>query len=160
VKSERFETAAAARAAAHAGMLADKTATKQAQSTHFGDPGAFAAAAQHYETAHGLYLRAGALKPASDSIREAARLQSAAHSLSLSHNAFRPDEKSQQYERGLAEMHSRAADSHIAAARARRFMGQSEDHHQAQAQGHSILAMRGGAWNEDDHPRDENGRFV
>lgn len=64
--------------------------------------------------------------------------------------------------RAAAEGHARAAVAHIDAARAQTEAGNRHKaaFHQAMAQGHAVIAAKGGAWNEDDHPRDDNGRFT
>ena len=57
--------------------------------------------------------------------------------------------------------HAAAAEAHIEAAHAHDGGDEKKvAFHQAMAAGHAAVAAKGGAWNEDDHPRDENGRFA
>jgi hypothetical protein len=59
-------------------------------------------------------------------------------------------------------LHADAAVAHIDAAHAHEENGDNAraGYHHKMAQGHAVIAAKGGAWSEADHPRDENGRFT
>lgn len=172
MKSERFRHAAEARASRNAGDVirsnADRPGYKDPRLGH-------ADAAYHYDNASRHYEAANqhdkAYQTARDAYGENAR----------SGEDPRPGEMERikqlqgktwaakwQAARGKvtpgspAAEHAAAAEHHIESAHAHEVAGNQAkaDFHQAMAAGHAATAARYGAWNEDDHPRDENGRFA